>query len=264
MMKMGIFHGGKRGVAAVLATMLTIWAGAAKGQVITGDLTPIEHPAYAGIASHFDIEDFAASGVSMFGGEVVIFCTDLAARSLDEDQLGFPYSLTQANSMLSVGSPDQLDVWGRYSTPQDEAQALGMAMWLIDNFYYDYFVDPSSDASARQYAFQNTLWEIFGDGGTAAGLDFSTGNIIRSRFGPGGSTENPLLWGYMTNLLDAVANAPVGEGYTPSSEVQIALDSRTGYQDYLMVDASPVPVPEPGVWMLGLMAAIFGVARRRR
>jgi hypothetical protein len=261
---MKIFHGGKRRVVAVLATMLAVWAGVASGQVITGDLSPIEHPGYAGIASHFDIEDFAANGVSIYGGEVVIFCTDLAARSLDEDQLGFPYSLTPANSMLSVGSPDQLDVWGRYATPQDEAQALGMAMWLIDNFYYDYFVAPSSDASARQYAFQNVLWEIFGDGGTAAGLDFSTGNIIRSRFGPEGSTPEPELWGYMTDLLDAVANAPVGEGYTPNSEVQIALDSRTGYQDYLLLEASPVPVPEPGAGLLGVIAVVFGLVRRRR
>ncbi len=259
-----IFHGAHRTRAAILGALLTALPGLSTGQVITGDLTPIEHPAFAGVASHFDIADFAAGGVSMFGGEVVIFCSDLAARSLDEDGLGFPYILTPANSTLSVGTPDNLDVWGRYANPQNEAEALGMAMWLVDHYYYDYFVDPNTDASARQYAFQNALWEIFGDGGTSAGLDYSTGNIIRARFGPGGATEEPVVWGYMTTLLDAVENAQVGGNYSPATDVQIALDSRTGYQDYLLVDASPVPVPEPDILAFGALASLFGIARRRR
>jgi len=259
-----LFHGGLREKTAILGALLMALPGLLTGQVITGELTPIEHPAYTQVASHFGIADFAAEGISMFGGEVVIFCSDYAARSLDEDGFAFPYALTPANSMLSVGTPNDLDIWGRYPTPQNEAQALGMAMWLIDHYYYDYFVAPTSDVSARQYAFQNTLWEIFGDGGTAAGLDYSTGDIIRSRFAPGGATEELTVWAYMTTLLNAVKDANVDGSYVPATQVQIALDSRPGYQDYLLLDASPVHAPEPGILMLGMVSALIGIARRRR
>ena len=58
--------------------------------------------------------------------------------------------------------------------------ALSMALWLVDNYYDSYFQHPGAEASEKQYAFQNVLWEIFGDGGTPEGLDFGTGNINRS------------------------------------------------------------------------------------
>lgn len=250
---------------AACGWLLAALAAPLNAQTITGDLDAFQHPSYASFASHFSISDFAAGGVSMFGGEVVIFCSDVDARSPDEDALTYPYTLTNANSDFSLGTLQQLDVWNTHANPQDEALAIAMALWLVDTHYADYFVAPVADAQERQYAFQNAIWEIFGDGGTSTGLSYSTGNVTRTRFAPGGPNDSPLLWGYMNTLITevtaAVNNSTLDSTYVATNDVRAALDSRPFYQDYLLVAAAPVP--EPATALLILLATL-PLARRRR
>ena len=255
------------GPAVAFGLLVLALAGPLPAQVLTGDLAAFQHPSYASVASHYSISEFAAGGVSMFEGQVVIFCSDLGARSLDEDGLAYPYTLTKGNSDLALGSLQQLDVWTAHSTPQDEALAIAMALWLVDTHYADYFVTPpAAEAHERQYAFQNALWEIFADGGTTAGLDFTTGNVTRTRFGPGGYNDSPLLWSHMNALIDevtaAAANSTLDSSYIPHNDVRAALDSRIGYSDYLLVAA--IPTPEPAAALLALLAALPLALRRRR
>lgn len=235
-------------------------------QTLTGDLTAFDHPEYAGVASHFRISNAEAGGEGIYDGELIMFCSDLAARSLDEDISSYPYQLTSANSSLSLGSLDQFDVWDRYSTSQDEALATAQLHWLVDNFYISHFLAaPSGEESLRQYAFQNVIWEIFGDGATSNGLDLTNGNIRRSKFGPSGSSSSPELWSEMNNLISAVENSGVTAAYEGRYEVFGVLDSRGGYQDYFAISAQPdtfaVPEPATGLMLIGCCALLL---RRRR
>ncbi|MEM1084447.1 MAG: PEP-CTERM sorting domain-containing protein [Verrucomicrobiota bacterium] len=249
-------------------TLLTLATGqTSHAQNLTGSVTAYEHPAYAGVASHFAISNAQANGAFVFEGDVVIFCSDLPARSLDEDISSYPFALTNANSAISIGSIDDFDIWDRYTTPQDEGLAKAQAHWFIDNYYEDYFINPpASEESARQYAFQNVLWEIMADGGTAAGLDFTTGNTNRSRFSPSGSRSAPELWSHMTTLVNAINASGVDSSYEEQFQIYGALDSRDGYQDYFLLAATTeaMAVPEPSTSMLVLAAGTLLAGRRQR
>jgi len=167
---------------------------------------------------------------------------------------------------LNEGIADQLDVWDRYA-PRDEALATAQAMWLIDSYYVDYFTNPpGAEIDERQSAFQNAIWEIFGDGGTGSALNFSTGNINRSKFGPSGGSSAPELWAHMNILIDGLNSSGVTAAYQPTYEWFTALDARNGYQDYLVLslDASLMPVPEPASGTLAMLSATLLRARRRR
>lgn len=257
----------RRGLFLALFAMAALAANQADSQTLTGIVEEFEHTEYAGISSHFSVTDARVDGVSLYDGNVVIFCSDLAARSIDEDGISYPYVFTQENSPLSIGSMDDFHVWSRYSTPQNEAIAQAQAHWLVDNFYESYFVStPSGETSARQYAFQNVIWEIMGDGGTAAGLDFTTGNINRSKFAPGGSADAPELWAHMNTLVDAINASGVTGDYVSRYQIFAALDSRDGYQDYFALASTPeaMLVPEPSTGALVLLASGLMVSRRRR
>lgn len=234
-----------------------------RAAVVTGDLRAIDHPQYAGIASQFSIENARADGTQIYDGEIFIFCADLAARSLDEDLSNYPHSLTTGNSNLSIGTLEEFDVWDRYSTQQDESLAIAQIHWLVDNFYESHFTSPTPGSeNLSQYALQNVIWEIFGDGGTPEGLSFDDGNIDRSRF----QSSSPALWSEMNFLLDAVANSGVTGSYVSTYTILGVLDDRDGYQDYLALAATPelMAVPEPGVTLLGASAALLLLRRRGR
>lgn len=257
---------GPRGGLATLALLsLPLALLPASAQQLSGTFTAIEHTQYAGVASQFRIDNAKVDGATLYAGTVYLFCGDLPGSSLDEDISSYPVF----NASLHVGTMEEMTIWDRFSNWQNESLATAQAQWVVDNFYQDYFLAPASDAHARQYAFQNVLWEVFGDGGTAAGLDFSTGNIDRSKFGPGGSKSSPLLWSYMTGMLNDLKAAGVTVDYEPEFQILAALDSRSTYQDYLLLSANPElmrtpPVPEPGVAGLLLVAAGLLVRRRRR
>ncbi len=247
--------------AALLAILLGTLASA---QDLTGLVEAYEYPQYAGVSSHFSASELQFMGEQVFNGEAFLFCSDLAARSIDEDITSYPYALSPSNSTLTMGSLEVMDVWDRYLTPQDEGVARAEVRWLVDNYFESWFLNPSSDADARRYAFQNAIWEIFGDGGTSAGLDFETGNIDRSKFGPGGSSSSPLLWGYMNQLIQAVEGSGVDDSYVPVYQFSAALDSRAGYQDYLILAASPaLMVPEPSAAVFCLLGSVVALRRRR-
>jgi len=259
----------RRGTLSCLAKIAPLFlalAAGAQAQTITGSLTTYSHPQYAGIDAHFLITGARIDGQSVYNGSMVIICTDLAAISIDEDNLSYPTTLTGSYPPLTEGVADQLDVWDRYA-PRDEALATAQAMWLIDSYYVDYFTDPpAAEISERQYAVQNAIWEIFGDGGTGSALNFSTGNIIRSKFSPTGGSPAEELWDHMNILIDAVNSSGVTAAYQPTYQWFTALDGRNGYQDYLALslDASLMPVPEPASGTLALLSGVFLLASRKR
>ena len=167
---------------------------------------------------------------------------------------------------LSEGVTDQLDVWSRHA-PRDKALATAQAMWLIDSFYQSYFADPPADQiSERRYAFQNAIWEIFGDGGSGSDLDLTAGYINRSKFAPGGISGAPELWSHMNLLIDAVNASEVTAAYQPTYRVITALDARPGYQDYLGLSLPPslMLVPEPASGSLILLSGTLLLGHRRR
>ena len=224
------------------------------GQSLTGWLTEVPHAEFASVSSQFKMTGAQVNGSTYRGGTVYLFCADFPGNSIDQDISSYPYY----SSSFSVGGLGSLEIWNRFGTTQNEALATSMAHWLIDNYYVSYFLSPPSDVSERQYAFQNALWEIFGDGATAYGLNYSTGNINRSKFSPTGSNSEPVLWSYMNQLINAVNGSGVTTLYTPVFHVDAVLDSRSTYQDYLAV-----PVPEPsGVCLL--VSAAWLIVRRRR
>lgn len=229
---------------------------------LTGELQPVEHLEFAGIASQFLINDARVDGETLYDSQVFIFCSDVAAKSLDEDSLSYPHALTVGNSPLAIGALEDFDVWDRYGTTQDEALAIAQVHWLVDNYYESHFLSPvAGSESLMQYAFQNAIWEIFGDGGTATGLNFSDGNIDRSRF----RFSDPDLWNEMNSLIDAVSVSGVGTSYVSTYNVLGVLDERDGYQDYLALAASPelMAVPEPNTAILLGGLAILLIVRRR-
>ena len=231
-------------------------------QTLTATLTSIPHTTYAGIDSQFRLDDLLIDGEMLYAGSAYLFCADLPGRSLDEDPGSYPRPVTT----LTLGSMEDMEIWNRFSNPQDKYLALAMAYWLVDNYYDSYFLNTANNTNARQYAFGNVLWEIFGDGATSAGLNFATGNIDRSRFGPGGGSYSPNLWGYMNTLLTAVQNSGVTAAYQPTYNILVAHDSRAEYQDYLLLASDPVHmlvVPEPASALLCMpfLATLF---RRRR
>lgn len=249
-----------------IACLFFAVVGGAQAQTITGSLTPYSHPQYAAIDSHFLVTGAQIDGQTAYNGSMVIICTDIAAISIDEDPVTYPVTLDGSYPPLTAGVADQLDVWDRYA-PRDEALATAQAMWLIDSYYVDYFTSPpGAETSARQYAFQNALWEIFGDGGTGSPLDYSSGNINRSKFAPSGGSSAPELWTHMNILIDAVNNSGVTADYDPTLEWYTALDARSGYQDYLALslDASLMHAPEPTSGMLAVLSGALLLGRRRR
>lgn len=244
-------------------TALVLPGLALHGQMITGTIEAIDHPSYAGIASGFTLSDAREDGDLIYDGEVLIFCSDLAASSFDEDISSYPYDLTAANSPFFVGELTTMDIWARHSTAQDEALALAQVHWLVDNYYESSVLNGDSTS---QYAFQNVVWEIFGDGGTASGLDFTNGNIIRSKFGPDGSRESPELWATMNSLLAAVENSGVSADYQAQHQILAVHDTRSGYQDYVGLAASPtlMQIPEPSSFSLVGAAGLLLILRRNR
>ena len=76
--------------------------GAAGNAAVQGGRRSHEH-----VARQLKIETEVAAGERRlvdFGGEVVIFCSDVDARSPDEDALAYPYTLTNANSDFALGT----------------------------------------------------------------------------------------------------------------------------------------------------------------
>jgi len=69
----------------------------------------------------------------------------------------------------------------------------------------------------------------------------------------------------MTTMLAAVQNSGVTTGYKNQYEVLVALDTRSGYQDCLMLAANPslVVVPEPSSVPLGRAGVLLTLRRRR-
>lgn len=245
-------------VGLVACASAGLFLQSANAQSVTGSLNAYNHPSYAGIAAHFRIDDLEVGGSQFFGGTGNIFCSDLDGTSLDEDSQTYPRPVT-----LTFGALEDMDIWDRYSTPQNESLAMAQVRWLIDNRYDSHFLNPGSDASEKQYALQNVIWEIMGDGGTAAGLDFSTGNIDRSKFS-NSRRYGTTLWTIMNDLLDDVENSGVDETYVATSEIYAALDSRSGYQDYIFLANEVTQVPEPNAALLGLLGLALILRRRSR
>ena len=245
------------GMCMCVLAAIGFTASAVHAQNITGNLNAYNHPSYAGIAAHFRIDNLQVDSSQFFGGTGNIFCSDLAATSLDEDSQVYPRSVT-----LGYGEIEDMDIWDRYSTPQNESLAAAQVRWLFDNRYDSYFLNPGANASAKQYAFQNVIWEIMGDGGTAAGLDFSTGNINRSKFSDT-LTYGTALWSIMNQLLSDVENSGVDGSYTAKTKIYAAFDSRAGYQDYIFVANEVALVPEPSSALLGLVGLSLLFKRRR-
>jgi hypothetical protein len=236
-------------------------------QTLTGSIEAIDHPSYAGIASQFLVNDTQVDGTSVYNGQMVLFCVDLAGRSIDEEVSRYPLELSSVNSPLVMRDLESFDVWDRYATPQDEGLAIAQLHWLVDNFYESHFLGSEADEET-QYAFQNVVWEIFADGGTADGLSFTSGNVDRHKFASYGSSSAPRLWSEMNRMLDAVDSSGVTAGYVPVFEVMAIHDERGGYQDYLglATDAGLMvtAVPEPGMAMLLGASGLLVLLRRRR
>lgn len=247
---------------AILSLIIAALSHPTHAQTITASMTAITHNSYAGVAAQFHLTNLKAGGNEILGGEGYLFCADLVGRSLDEDSQTYP----RLTSNLTLGTMEQMSIWDRFNNTQDEPLARAMAHWAIDTYYESHFLNPVNNTSARQYAFQNVIWEIFGDGGTSAGLNFSTGNINRSKFGPYGSDSSPTLWSYMTSMLDGVKNSGVTTSYVPKYEVLVALDSRSTYQDYLLLAANTAPttIPETSSTALIAVGLSMLVIRRKR
>jgi hypothetical protein len=224
-------------------------------QTLSGYLNEYAHTAYAGSSSQFRMDDAKLNGVSYLGGTVNLFCADLPGTSIDQDISTYPHY----HASFTVGSLNQMTIWSRFSNTQNEALAIAMMRWLVDNYYVSNFLTPANNEHARRYAFQNVIWEVLGDGGTSAGLSFTTGNINRSKFAPGGSAYDATLWTYMSQMLTAVSSAGVTTAYQPVLQVEAALDARSSYQDYLIV-----PIPEPSAALLAGLAGLLAMGRRRR
>lgn len=231
-------------------------------QGVTAMIDAIDHPSYAGVASQFVLTELMVDGETIYNGSGFLFCVDYEGISLDQDSNIYPRIVDN----LSVGAFEDMDVWNRFSNAQDQALAVATARWFIDNYYESYFLTSATNQDARQYAFQNVLWEILGDGGTAAGLSFTTGNINRSKFGPGGSIDSPVLWGIMTSLLDDVNASGVTSAYQPQFEVLVALDPRPDHQDYFILAANPslMAIPEPSSAAVAALGSLLVFFRRRR
>jgi hypothetical protein len=249
-----------RFIIAILSLVIAAMSHKTNAQTITASMTSITHNSYAGVAAQFHLTNLKAGGNEILGGEGYLFCADLVGTSLDEDSQTYP----RITSNLTLGTMEQMKIWSRFSNTQDEPLARAMAHWAIDTYYESHFLSPVNNASARQYAFQNVIWEIFGDGGTTAGLNFGTGNINRSKFGPTGSSSSPTLWSYMTEMLDGVKNSGVTTSYVPKYEVLVALDSRSTHQDYLLLAASPASVPETSSTVLIAIGISLTLVRRKR
>lgn len=240
-------------LAAISLTLLS-----ANAQDITGSLNAYTHTRFASIASHFRVDDLEVGGSQFFGGTGNIFCSDLDGTSLDEDSQVYPRPVT-----LGFGRLEDMDIWDRYSTPQNESLAVAQVRWLIDNRYDSHFLNPVSGVNAKQYAFQNVIWEIMGDGGTAAGLDFTTGNINRSWLNDA-DKYGASIWNTMNDLLDDVENSGVDGSYAATSEIYSAMDSRSGYQDYIFLANAVTTVPEPNAAIFGLVGLALILRRRSR
>lgn len=248
-------------VAACLV-ILVLCAARLEAQSITGTLTAYDHSDYAGIASHFRIENAQYLGEAVPAGSVNIFGADFEAYSLDEDPGVYPRPVD-----LTVATVDNLDTWERFSVSQNEAYTKAQLHWLIDNYYDSFFLNTPDNTDARQYAFQNVIWEIMYDGGTPAGLNFSTGLLDRDKFS-NTAVYGPELWFYMTGLLSAVDNSGVTAAYAGSTTVYSALDSRPGYQDYILLttdlsEQELTSMPEPRILLLALLGAPLALRRRR-
>jgi hypothetical protein len=251
-----------RFIFTMLSLALAVISLPAHSQTITANMTAITHNSYAGVAAQFHLTDLKAGGQQILGGDGYLFCADLVGRSLDEDSQTYP----RITSNLSLGTMEQMTIWNRFGNTQDEPLARAMAHWAIDTYYESHFINTANNTSARQYAFQNVIWEIFGDGATSSGLNFNTGNVNRSKFGPTGSNSSPTLWTYMNNMLDGVKNSGVDANYVPKLEVLVALDSRSTYQDYLLIAANPslATIPEPSSTTLIALGISLALARRKR
>lgn len=245
----------RKGLCVLAAIGLS--ALSANAQTVTGTLSAYNHPSYAGVAAHFRIDNLKVNGAEFFDGAGNIFCSDLAATSLDEDSQVYPRQVS-----LTFGNIEDMDIWDRYSTVQNESLAVAQVRWLIDHRYDSHFLSPKDNVSARQYAFQNVIWEIMGDGGTAAGLDFRTGNINRSKFS-NTSRYGTELWSIMNQLITDVKNSGVDERYAATTKIYAAFDSRSGYQDYIFLANEATPVPEPSSALLGLVGLSLLFKRRR-
>lgn len=239
--------------------LLTLLASPAQAQSLQGDLSPYDHPAYAGIASHFLLGNATVDGQTIFNGTAVMLCSDYLSKSLDEDP--DPYS---SPISIGFGTMEEMDVWDRFTASQDEGLVLAQVRWVADNYYEDYFLNPVGAINAKQYAFQNVIWEIFYDGGTAAGLDWSTGRLDRDKFA-NTATYGTELWSYMNELLDAVENSGVTSAYQGSIPIYATLDTRPGYQDYILItsDLAYPNIPEPGTALLSLLGTALLFRRRR-
>jgi len=251
-----------RFIIVILSLVIAAASLPANAQTITANMTAVTHNSYAGVASQFHLTDLKAGGNTILGGEGYLFCADLVGRSLDEDSKIYP----RITSNLALGTMQQMTIWDRFGNAQNEPLARAMAHWAIDTYYESHFINTTSDTSTRQYAFQNVIWEIFGDGGTSAGLDYNTGNVNRGKFGPMGSNSSPALWSYMNTMLNGVKNSGVDVNYVPKLEVLVALDSRSTHQDYLLIAANPsiTTIPEPSSTALITLGISLALVRRKR
>lgn len=247
-------------IIAILSLAFAAISIKSEAQTVTASMTAVTHNSYAGVASQFHLTNLKADGQEILGGEAYLFCADLVGQSLDEDSQTYP----RITSDLTLGTMEQMEVWSRFSNTQNEPFARATAHWFVDTYYESHFLNPASDTSARQYAFQNVLWEIFGDAGTSNDLSFYTGNINRMKFSPWGSDYNPTLWSYMTDLLGSVKNSGIDASYLPKYEVLVALDSRSTYQDYLLLAADPSLMTIPETSSSALLALGFSLALVRR
>lgn len=247
-----------------------LWASGAgwaplTAQTLTGGLEPVRYPSYAGIASHFMLSDARAAGETIYDGELRIFSSNLSAKSIDEqERVWYPYELTADGSPLRLGSLDTLGVWDQYLIPQDIGLAQAQVHWFVDQHYESAYLNGDETS---QYAFQNVLWELYGDGGTDNGLSFWTGNIIRSKFSSSGFASAPELWDEMNLLLESVENAGVTSEYVPVYQILAVHDIRSGFSDYIGLASTPEmmnAVPEPRVAILFGCAALLLLSRRGR
>lgn len=77
------------------------------------------------------------------GGFVDLFCPDLPGTSIDQDFSSYPHY----TAAFTVGSLKQLSISGRFSNTENEALAILMMRWVVDNHYLTNFLQPVNDQS---------------------------------------------------------------------------------------------------------------------
>ena len=97
-------HGSR--ILLLAACGLFLGAASLGGATLATSLTAIEHPSYAGVASHFSLANTTVDGETLWDGNAYMFCADLVGNSIDQDLSGYPAYV----DTLSVGLMSEMEV----------------------------------------------------------------------------------------------------------------------------------------------------------